>query len=176
MPSGSRNICCRFFSGNFTILSSIEGQYLGPTPWITPEYIGDLSRLARIISAVASVVKVIWHGSWPLTRARIEPGGYVETCSVLRVPFPRDCKAVWFRDCSTWNISGVLGLDCSTWNISGVLGLDCSTWNNSSFQKLKYGTGSSPCWTSVLVRSIERRNNLGGVPVFRRPSSIPISL
>src|SRR3989442_5908460 len=52
----------------------------------------------------------------------------------------------------------------------------CSTWNKSLFQKLKYGTGLSPIWASVFEKSMERLRILGGVPVFRRPSSRPISL
>src|ERR1019366_4122802 len=36
-PSGSRKIWCRGLSGNFTILSSMDGQYRGPTPSIWPQ-------------------------------------------------------------------------------------------------------------------------------------------
>src|ERR1700685_431009 len=61
------------------------------------------------------------------------------------------------------------------WPMSFGFTPECSTWNKSSFQKLKYGTGSSPGCSSVLEKSIERRSNLGGVPVLRRPNSKPIS-
>src|SRR5206468_1189198 len=37
------------------------------------------------------------------------------------------------------------------------------------------GTGSSPGCTSVFEKSIERLSSLGGVPVFSRPNSSPIS-
>ena len=46
----------RFLSENFTTLSSIEGQYLGPVPSIIPENNGDLSKLFLIISCVFSFV------------------------------------------------------------------------------------------------------------------------
>ena len=36
-PSGSKKMWCCFLSLNFTILSSIDGQYLGPMLWICPE-------------------------------------------------------------------------------------------------------------------------------------------
>ena len=55
-PSGSINIWCLFLSGNFITLSSIDGQYLGPTPSIAPLYIGDLSILSLIILWVSSFV------------------------------------------------------------------------------------------------------------------------
>src|SRR5690242_21122829 len=44
-------------------LSSMDGQYLGPTPWIAPVNIGDRSRAPRMISWVRSFVCVIQHGS-----------------------------------------------------------------------------------------------------------------
>ena len=44
-------------------------------------------------------------------------------------------------------------------------------WNKSSFQYVKYGTGSSPGCISVFEKSIERRSKRGGVPVLNRPSS-----
>ena len=43
-------------------MSSIEGQYLGPTHSIIPAYIGDLSRFFKIISWVFSFVLVRWQG------------------------------------------------------------------------------------------------------------------
>jgi len=43
-------------NANLTILSSIDGQYRGPMPSIWPEYIGDLWRFCRMISAVFGVV------------------------------------------------------------------------------------------------------------------------
>src|ERR1035437_305746 len=110
MPSGSRKICCRSFSGNFTILSSIDGQYLGPIPSIVPEYKGDLCRFERIISAVFCVVNVMKQLNWPLILSKIDPGGYFPA----ERPLPTKFLA------------------------------DCSMWNKSSFQNVKYGTGSSP--------------------------------
>src|SRR6516162_9136962 len=53
---------------------------------------------------------------------------------------------------------------------------ECSTWNKSSFQNVKYGIGSSPSWISVFEKSIDWRNRRGGVPVFNRHNSKPISL
>ena len=47
---------CKESSGNFMTLSSMDGQYLGPVPSIIPEYSGDLSKLARMISCVVSFV------------------------------------------------------------------------------------------------------------------------
>ena len=61
-PSGSRKSWCASFSANLTTLSSIDGQYRGPTPSIRPVYIGDLSRFARIMSCVRRVVWVIQQG------------------------------------------------------------------------------------------------------------------
>ena len=58
-PSGSRKIWCDCLSANRTILSSIEGQYLGPTPSICPPYIADRERLSRMIWWVVSLVWVI---------------------------------------------------------------------------------------------------------------------
>ena len=46
-------------SENLKILSSIEGQYLGPTPSIFPENIGDFSIPSEIISWVREFVLVI---------------------------------------------------------------------------------------------------------------------
>ena len=53
MLSGSRNNWCFSLSLNLTILSSIDGQYLGPTPVISsnPPYILDLSRLSTSLKA-----------------------------------------------------------------------------------------------------------------------------
>src|ERR1039457_643342 len=53
---------------------------------------------------------------------------------------------------------------------------DCSMWNKSSFQNVKYETGSSPGCGSVFEKSMDWRNSRGGVPVFKRPSSKPSSL
>ena len=47
-PSGSTNIWCDVLSANRVILSSIDGQYRGPIPSITPVYIGDRSKPSRI--------------------------------------------------------------------------------------------------------------------------------
>jgi len=59
--------------------------------------------------------------------------------------------------------------------VAGAGTWDCSTWNKSLFQKLKYGTGSSPTCDSIFVKSIDRRSSRGGVPFFSRPSSSPNS-
>src|SRR4029077_126173 len=40
----------------------MDGQYRGPTPSMRPVNIGDLSRLARMISCVRGVVWVIQQG------------------------------------------------------------------------------------------------------------------
>src|SRR6266404_576928 len=97
--------------------------------------------------------------------SRIDPDGYLMTGSNVDLANPgfADCE------CSTWNKSG-----------SGILALSApfgigSTWNKSSFQNVKYGTGSSPGWVSVLEKSIDLFNSRGGVPVLSRPSSNPIS-
>ena len=39
-------------------LVSMDGQYLGPTPFTTPEYIDDLFKLFKIHSCVSGVVYV----------------------------------------------------------------------------------------------------------------------
>src|ERR1017187_413178 len=62
-PSGSRNIWCESLSAKRVILSSMEGQYLGPTPSITPVNNGERSSPARIISCVSLFVCVIQQGS-----------------------------------------------------------------------------------------------------------------
>ena len=49
-PSGSKKIWCLVLSENFTIVSSIEGQYLGPTPLLLPDYIALLVKFFFIIS------------------------------------------------------------------------------------------------------------------------------
>ena len=49
-PSGSIKSWCLFLSENLSILSSIDGQYLGPTPLILPVNIGDLSKPSFRIS------------------------------------------------------------------------------------------------------------------------------
>ena len=48
-----------FFSNNLTILSSIDGQYLGPIPEIFPEYIADKCVLSEMILWVCLLVLVI---------------------------------------------------------------------------------------------------------------------
>ncbi len=55
-PMGSTKSWCRSLSAKRTTLSSMEGQYRGPTPSITPENRGDRSRLARITAWVAALV------------------------------------------------------------------------------------------------------------------------
>ena len=57
-PSGSMNTWCLSLSANLTTLSSIEGQYLGPVPCISPEYNGERSILSFIILCVSSLVYV----------------------------------------------------------------------------------------------------------------------
>ena len=44
---------------NRTTLSSMDGQYLGPTPSISPEYIGERCSAPRMMSWVFSEVCVI---------------------------------------------------------------------------------------------------------------------
>ena len=61
IPSGSIKTWCLFLSANFTTLSSIEGQYLGPVPSIIPENNGDLLILSLIILWVSSFVYVNQH-------------------------------------------------------------------------------------------------------------------
>src|SRR5206468_12694555 len=46
-------------SGNFTILSSTDGQYRGPRPLIAPPYRADSWRCARMISFTSSPAHVI---------------------------------------------------------------------------------------------------------------------
>src|SRR5580704_14455658 len=57
-------------------LSSIDGQYRGPTPSIAfKPYIGDRCRLARISACVSALVCVMWHancGPGNLGRERYE--------------------------------------------------------------------------------------------------------
>src|SRR5580658_7163110 len=60
------------------------GQYLGPTPSISPLYMADLWRLDRTIWAVDSVVWVIQHEIWA------DPGTHPRRVS---------------PECSTWNKS-----------------------------------------------------------------------
>src|SRR5579871_5210376 len=55
-PSGSRKIWCLVLSGNLTTLSSIEGQYRGPTPAIWPLYKGERAMLSLRIDKVCSEV------------------------------------------------------------------------------------------------------------------------
>ena len=55
-PMGSMNSWCRGFSENRTTLSSMEGQYRGPTPSITPENRGERWRLSRMTRWVFSLV------------------------------------------------------------------------------------------------------------------------
>ena len=55
-PMGSMNSWWRSLSGKRTILVSMEGQYRGPTPWMTPEYRGLLSRFSRMMRWVSGVV------------------------------------------------------------------------------------------------------------------------
>src|SRR5713101_6503676 len=88
----------------------------------------------------------MWQGSCPSSFSRIEPDGYLTTNGV------RDLVELI------------------------TLGSSCSTWNKSSFQYVKYGTGSSPGWISVLEKSIDLFNSRGGVPVLSRPNSSPSSI
>ena len=57
-PMGSTNSWWRSLSGKRTTLVSKEGQYRGPTPSMTPEYMGARSRFSRTIRWVSSVVQV----------------------------------------------------------------------------------------------------------------------
>ena len=58
-PSGSTNIWCRSLSANLFILSSIDGQYRGPNPWILPAYIGESSKPVFSTSCTSALVYVI---------------------------------------------------------------------------------------------------------------------
>ena len=58
IPIGSTNIWCLSLSANLTTLSSIDGQYLGPVPSITPAYKGDLCKFSLIILCVSAFVYV----------------------------------------------------------------------------------------------------------------------
>src|SRR6266480_980366 len=109
---------------------------------MTPEYMGDLWRLAWMISAVLGVVKVMWQGSWPAFWARMEPGGYGEG---------QVADGRGEEECSTWN-----SWDSPDRLKPGVRTAECSTWNKSSCQNENQGTDSSPGWASVLEKSIER--------------------
>ena len=57
-PTGSTKIWCLSLSANLTTLSSIDGQYLGPVPEISPENNGDLFKFFLIISCVFALVYV----------------------------------------------------------------------------------------------------------------------
>ena len=57
--SGSKNNKCDGCSENRFTLSSIEGQYLGPTPFISPLYIGDSWAFLSIILCVFSLVLTV---------------------------------------------------------------------------------------------------------------------
>ena len=57
-PTGSTKIWCLSLSANLTTLSSIDGQYLGPVPSITPAYKGDLCKFSLIILCVSAFVYV----------------------------------------------------------------------------------------------------------------------
>src|SRR5690606_8853604 len=58
-PSGSTNIWCLSLSAKRLILSSMDGQYLGPNPLILPVNIGDFSNPVLRISWTLSLVYVI---------------------------------------------------------------------------------------------------------------------
>ena len=66
-PSGSIKIWCLSLSWNLITLSSIDGQYLGPTPFILPLYIGDLCIFSWITLWVSSLVYVNQHETWSLS-------------------------------------------------------------------------------------------------------------
>ena len=51
--SGSKNNWWRSLSAKRIILSSMLGQYLGPIPWILPEYSGARSIFSRIKSCIS---------------------------------------------------------------------------------------------------------------------------
>ena len=62
--SGSKNNRCDGWCENLWTLSSIDGQYLGPTPVISPLYIGERCELVLITSCTLSFVLTVWHGSF----------------------------------------------------------------------------------------------------------------
>src|SRR5207237_10344387 len=74
-PSGSKKIWCPSRSPKRTILSSIEGQYRGPLVLICPDYIGERCTLARMISWVAGVVRVLPHGIDGVVVGSVIPDG-----------------------------------------------------------------------------------------------------
>ena len=59
--SGSRKIWWLSLSLNLWILSSREGQYLGPLDFICPLNIGDLCRFISTILCVSWLVWVMWQ-------------------------------------------------------------------------------------------------------------------
>ena len=61
IPSGSIKIWWLSLSSNFLTLSSIDGQYLGPIPLMSPEYIADRWMLSLIILCVFWFVLVMKH-------------------------------------------------------------------------------------------------------------------
>ena len=63
IPSGSIKIWWLSLLSNFLTLSSIEGQYLGPIPFISPEYIAERWVFSLMILCVFLLVLVIKHES-----------------------------------------------------------------------------------------------------------------
>ena len=59
LPSGSIKSWCLSLLENLSILSSIEGQYLGPVPLILPENIGESSKPSFSIAWTSGDVYVI---------------------------------------------------------------------------------------------------------------------
>ena len=55
---GSTKSWWRSLSGKRTILVSKEGQYRGPTPSMTPEYMGARWRFSSTMRFVSAVVQV----------------------------------------------------------------------------------------------------------------------
>jgi len=104
--SGSRKTKCEVLSANRTILSSIEGQYRGPTPSICPPYMAERSRFSRIMSWVFSFVWVIPHEIWRVKGALFikensvgssSPGCESSTSQLIVFPFNRGGVPVFRR-------------------------------------------------------------------------------
>ena len=55
------NSWCRGLSGKRTTLSSMLGQYRGPTPSICPPYRGERWMFSKITRLVSSLVQLTWH-------------------------------------------------------------------------------------------------------------------
>ena len=55
-PMGSTNSWCRGLSAKRVTFVSMDGQYRGPTPSMTPLCMGERSRFSRMIRWVSALV------------------------------------------------------------------------------------------------------------------------